>query len=106
MRGKRHSFPVVIVGGAAPLLQPLFCEFGLQGWMPVEAPIANAHGAGMAEISHLVEVVTSLKEREKVLEELKEQARAKAAMKGADPKKVRIAAIFDLALCLYFRSLG
>ncbi len=93
LRGNRHEFPVILVGGGASLLQPLFQDFGLKGWMPAEAAVANAYGAGLAEVSSLVDVVVSLKEREKILEQLKEQAKAQAIAKGADPNQVRIAAV-------------
>ncbi len=93
LRGKRHEFPVILVGGGASLLQPLFKDFGLKGWAPIEASVANAYGAGLAEVSSVIDGVFSLKEREKVLNDLKEQAKQQAIAKGANPKQIRIANI-------------
>lgn len=91
LRGKKQDLPVIVVGGAAPLLQKLYTEFQLAGTMPELGGIANAFGAALAEVSASVNVVVSLDNREKTLNELKEQALRKACEKGADPAKVRIA---------------
>lgn len=96
LRGRRHAFPVIVVGGGAPLLQPLFDDLGLEGWIPSNAGIANAYGAALAEISGVVDVVVSLREREVVLTELKEQAKSIAIGKGCDPGQLRIAGVFIL----------
>jgi len=93
LRGKRHELPVILVGGGAELIKPLIQDFGLKGWMPAEAAVANAYGAGLAEISSVVDKVISLKEREKVLSELKEEAKSQAIVKGADRNHIRIAGI-------------
>lgn len=93
LRGKNIHYPVIIVGGGAPLLQSLFEDFGMKGCVPVEASVANAYGAGLAEICGVIDRVVSLKEREKVLEELKAQARQQAVDKGAKADQVRIAGI-------------
>lgn len=93
LRGKRHSLPVMIVGGGASLLSPLLTHFGLMGRIPEESPIANAYGAGLAEVSTIVDVVVSLKEREQTLTRLKEQALGEAIAKGAAKGEVRIAAL-------------
>lgn len=93
LRGRRRDLPVILAGGGAPLMQPLLQDFGLDGWMPKDACVANAYGAGMAEISSVSDVVASLKERKKVLEELKEGAKMQAIAMGADPQFVRIAGI-------------
>jgi N-methylhydantoinase A/oxoprolinase/acetone carboxylase beta subunit len=93
LRGKRHDLPVILVGGGSCFLHPLFQDFELKGWMPSEAAVANAYGAGLAEISSIVDKVVSLKEREKTLSGLKEQAKMEAMVKGADPSQVRIAGI-------------
>jgi N-methylhydantoinase A/oxoprolinase/acetone carboxylase beta subunit len=93
LRGKKHDMPVILVGGGAALMKPLIQDFGLNGWMPAEAAVANAYGAGLAEISSVVDKVVSLKEREKVLNELKEQAKRQAIVKGADQNQIRIAGV-------------
>jgi hypothetical protein len=61
--------------------------------VPKEAAVANAYGAGLAEISSVIDAVVSLKERDKVLSQLKEQALADAVVKGAEKGRVRIAAV-------------
>ena len=93
LRGKRQDYPVILVGGGASLVHSLFEDFDLKGWMPAEAAVANAYGAGLAEISSVIDVVVSLKEREKVLDQLKEEAKMQAIAKGANPHQVRIAGI-------------
>lgn len=93
LRGKKHDMPVILVGGGAALMKPLIQDFGLNGWIPAEAAVANAYGAGLAEISSVVDKVVSLKEREKVLHELKEQAKEQAMIKGAQKNQIRIAGI-------------
>jgi N-methylhydantoinase A/oxoprolinase/acetone carboxylase beta subunit len=93
LRGKKHDLPIILVGGGAVLMKPLIHDFGLNGWMPAEAAVANAYGAGLAEISGIIDKVVSLKEREKVLSELKDQAKRQAIVKGADERQVRIAGV-------------
>jgi len=106
LRGKRHDIPVILVGGGAGLMGPLIDDFGLKGWMPVEAAVANAYGAGLAEVSSTLDKVVSLKEREKVLHELKEQATREAIAKGAGAQQVRIAAVSILPFAYTSDSLA
>lgn len=93
IRGKRWDLPVILVGGGAPLMKSLIDDFGLKGWMPIESAVANAYGAGLAEISSMVDKVVSLKEREHMLDELKKQAVHQALAKGADVEYIRIASV-------------
>jgi N-methylhydantoinase A/oxoprolinase/acetone carboxylase beta subunit len=98
LKGKKGDVPVIVVGGAAPLLESLHAEYKLPGFIPADCGIANAYGAALAEVSGTIELITSLENREKVLQSLKEQAMIKACQKGADPKKVRIAQLSVLPL--------
>lgn len=106
LRGRRHDFPVILVGGGASLLHSLFHDFKLNGWMPKEATVANAFGAGLAEISSVVDVVVSMKEQEKILTQLKDQAKKQTVAKGADPKQVRIASVSILPFAYTADSLA
>ncbi len=93
IQGKRKGVPVIVVGGGASLLQPLFEAFELEGIIPERAGIANAYGAGLAEVSGVIDSVVSLKEREAVLDGLKNQAIQAAIKKGADASQIRIASL-------------
>lgn len=93
IQGKRKELPVIIVGGGASLLKPLLETFALEGMIPERAGIANAYGAGLAEVSGVIDSVVSLKEREVVLDGLKSQAIQAAIKKGADASSVRIASL-------------
>lgn len=105
-RGKYKSLPVIAVGGGAPLLKPLYNQFGLVGEIPARAGLANAYGAGLAEISAVLDVVVSLKQRENALNELKERAKLQAVAKGADPSTVRIACMSILPFAYSHDSLA
>lgn len=93
LRGKRDDLPVILVGGGAPLMKHLIHDFELKGWMPHEFAVANAYGAGLAEVSSIVDKVVTLKERESMLNELKTQAIQQTIVKGGNEKQVRIASI-------------
>lgn len=93
LRGRKHTLPVILVGGGALLLQQLFERDDIEGIIPEGAGIANAYGAGLAEISGTVDKVVSLKEREETLNALKEEAKEEVIRQGCDEKKVRIARV-------------
>lgn len=93
LKGRQKELPIILVGGGAALLRPLLHDFQLEGWIPELASIANAYGAGLAEVCGVVDQVVSLKERETVLEQLKQQAKTLAITKGADPQQVRITSL-------------
>lgn len=86
MRGENFSYPVVVVGGGAALLPKNF--LGEDCHVPANYDVANAYGAALAEISGTIDTVVSLREREKVLDELKTNAMEKAINSGAAREKI------------------
>ena len=87
MQGQEKSLSVIICGGGALI--------GFQEGMilPENAGFANAYGAAMAGVSHTIDQVVSLLERDFVLDSLKKAAIAKAIENGANPKHTQISHI-------------
>jgi N-methylhydantoinase A/oxoprolinase/acetone carboxylase beta subunit len=84
VQGKEQHVPCVVVGGGAPLLQDL-------GFiLPESYGFANAYGAALAEVSHTIDRVCSLVDRDLVLDKLKEEAQKEALIKGAKASSLRI----------------
>ncbi len=77
--------PVVVVGGGA-----LLGLFNDNVYIPEHAAVANAYGAALAEISATTDTVVSLDQRERVLDQLREQTCAQAILQGADAASTRI----------------
>jgi N-methylhydantoinase A/oxoprolinase/acetone carboxylase beta subunit len=77
-----------MIGGGAFLLPKKL--FDSRFIIPQHADVANAYGAALAEISATVDTVVSLENRQKVLEELQQQAIQAAIEKGADFKSVNV----------------
>jgi N-methylhydantoinase A/oxoprolinase/acetone carboxylase beta subunit len=95
VRGKEQDIPCVVVGGGAPLLQDL-------GFiLPESYGFANAYGAALAEVSHTIDRVCSLFERDKVLDELKAEAQ-----EGAEAKGSSFVRITNLSIIPYGYSQG
>lgn len=90
--------PVVVVGGAGPLLRVVP---GLEDLVvPEHAGIANAVGAAFAEAGGEVDRIYDLSgsSRAEVLAQAKAEATALAVESGADPTKVRIVDAEDVPL--------
>ncbi len=88
MQGEHNDLPVILVGGGAALLPISLLQ--KQHLIPEHFNVANAYGAALAEISGTIDTVVSLKDREKVLEELHTQAKGKAIEQGANPKTLTL----------------
>lgn len=88
MSGEYKSLPTVFVGGGSALLPPDM--FGGNYLIPKYFDVANAYGAALSEISGTVDTVVSLKDREKVLSGLYEQAQKKAVDQGAKVESLRL----------------
>lgn len=84
VRAKHKSLPLIAVGGGALFLKNIGCE------IPPYADVANAYGAALAEISSTVDIVASLQERIRTLEEIKAKAVQNACKKGAVKESCRI----------------
>lgn len=88
MRGKDIHLPVIVVGGGGEIAAEIATD------LPKHFSVANAYGAALAEITATVDTVVSLESREKILEELKDQAFSKAVDKGANWDSTRIVDFF------------
>src|SRR5215207_8591690 len=88
MGPQESQMPIVIIGGGAFLLpkKSLDSRFSI----PQHADVANAYGAALAEISATIDTVVSLEHRQKVLDELNQQAIQAAIQKGADYKPLKL----------------
>ncbi len=86
--GKEQHLPVIVVGGGAILFRSLLPSSRYQ--FPENGTVANAFGAALSEISATIDVVVSLENREKTMDELMAEAIKQAISRGADPKTTRI----------------
>lgn len=85
MLGNKKGLPLIVVGGAAPLMR-----HSPQALLPDNYEVANAYGSAMAEVAGTVDSVVSLEKREEVLEQLKTEAKRKAIANGSDPALTNI----------------
>ena len=98
MRLSPEPIPVIVVGGGSFLAKDQI------GDLPVKRPenyaVANAVGAAIAQISGEIDRIYTLTEqtRDKVLEEAKEEAIAKAVEAGAKKDTVEIVDVEDVPL--------
>lgn len=88
MEEKEKNLPIIVVGGGAILFENNFLDKKIN--IPNYYYAANAYGAALAEISATEDIMGSLRDREKVLNEIKQKAISKAIAKGANLSKVRI----------------
>jgi N-methylhydantoinase A/oxoprolinase/acetone carboxylase beta subunit len=88
MSSNHKNAPVVITGGGSVFFTNLQLE-NRKVMIPQFADVANAYGAALAEISGSVDTVVSLIDRQKVLDELLEEAKFQAIERGADPSDLR-----------------
>lgn len=79
------SLPRLVVGGGAllGLLEKTYV-------IPLNAPVANAYGAALAELSATIDVVVSLEQRDATLNALRQQAYNSVVQQGADASTIRI----------------
>jgi len=94
-----HPVPVVVVGGGSVLV-PEQLEGASVVVRPTYAPVANAIGAAIAQVSGELDRVFSLegRSRESVLAEAKGAASEMAVAAGADPATVNIVEIDEIPL--------
>lgn len=85
---EEKKLPIVMIGGGSSLLPENLLDSRFI--IPKHADVANAYGAALAEISATVDTVTSLEDRQSVLEKLQQQAIQAAIQKGADFKTVKV----------------
>ena len=58
--------------------------------LPENFAIANAYGAALAEISHALNTIVSLNERDEILHGLREEALSHVLRRSSDSSSVRI----------------
>lgn len=85
------QLPIVMIGGGSSLLPKELLD--QRFIIPKFANVANAYGAALSKISATIDIIVSLEDRQKVLENLQSQAIQLAIQKGADFKSVKIADI-------------
>lgn len=84
----QDTLPVLLVGGGSSLIPQNFLPSRFR--QVSYGSIANAFGASLAEIAAKSDLIVSLNEREKVLADLIDKTKERAALHGACPEKVRI----------------
>ncbi|WP_027414744.1 hydantoinase/oxoprolinase N-terminal domain-containing protein [Aneurinibacillus terranovensis] len=99
MKTSAEPVPVILVGGGSILL-PDRLKGASNVIRPGDFGVANAIGAGIAQVSGQIERVFALDElgREKTLELAKQMAIEEAITAGADPDTVKIVDIEDVPL--------
>ena len=91
MRPSETPVPVILVGGGAILVSREL-DTASSVIVPDHAGVANAVGAAIAQVGGEVEQIVSFSKQDRAhaLEDLTQQAQAKAIAAGADPKSLRL----------------
>ena len=99
MMPSSSPMPVILVGGGAVLVSGKLSAAS-EMHCPVNAGVANAIGAAIAQIGGEVERLVSYREtsREQAIRQISAEARAAAIKAGADPDSVRIADIEETTI--------
>jgi N-methylhydantoinase A/oxoprolinase/acetone carboxylase beta subunit len=99
MKNSSEAVPVIVVGGGS-VLAPDDLHGAAQVIKPEHYEVANAIGAAIAQISGGVDGVfdVATQGRERVLEEIKEAARAEAVRAGASAETVEIVEVEEIPL--------
>ena len=86
--GKHKNLPIVFIGGGAMLFanSPL----AKQIIIPKLAPLANALGAALAQVSGSIDTVVELRNHTKTIKQLAAQAKQRAVQAGAHPQTVHM----------------
>lgn len=88
IEGREKNLPIIVVGGGAILFQNIFPKKRFIN--PKYHEVANAYGAALAEVSATEDIIVSLIDREKILNNINQKAIAKAIESGADPLHVNL----------------
>jgi N-methylhydantoinase A/oxoprolinase/acetone carboxylase beta subunit len=94
LQAKESKLPIIIVGGAAELIEAALqnSPYEKQAIIPRFAPVSNAYGAALAQVSATIRCILALaKNRDVELEQLKKQALTQAEGNGAERYGLRIA---------------
>lgn len=94
-----QALPVVLVGGGAPLVRPLFAQLGREVIQPDHAPVANAYGAAIAQVGGEADLTFSsgVVSRGEALARAEREAHRRAARAGARPGSIRTVELEDAA---------
>ncbi len=86
--GKHKNLPIVLIGGGAKLFSK--SALAQKVLIPELAPIANALGAALAQVSGTIDTIVALQNREETLHDLTQQAKQHAIQAGANPSALQI----------------
>lgn len=86
MRGLNYKLPILLAGGAAPLLHPFIKEASL---IP-NSGVVNAFGAAFGKIEGSIDEIVTLQDRENTLNNLIEKAKVIALKEGARKDSLEI----------------
>jgi N-methylhydantoinase A/oxoprolinase/acetone carboxylase beta subunit len=87
VQGRNQDLPILFVGGGACLFPSEWLD--VRCVRPLQASIANAYGAALAEVTATIDKIVALDEREYVMMKLKEEARIKLGVLGGNADAAR-----------------
>lgn len=87
LRGSEQHLPLVFVGGGAVLFAPEAEKIGCS--IPLHYNAANAYGAALAEISHVIDRVIALDNRSSLMHAVEEELHHHLVQKGAKKETIR-----------------
>ena len=94
-----RRLPIILVGGGAPLILHLLRELGRQVESPVDAAVANAYGAAMAQVGGEADLTfPSSVPRAEAMAKAEAEAHRRAEEAGARPGTIRTVELEDAAL--------
>jgi N-methylhydantoinase A/oxoprolinase/acetone carboxylase beta subunit len=97
-RAGRH-LPIILVGGGAPLIEPLLRELGRDVIRPAHSEVANAYGAAMAQVGGEADLTFSsgTVSRQEALERAEHEAHRRAVEAGAAQDSITTVELEDAA---------
>ncbi|MGO9604113.1 MAG: hydantoinase/oxoprolinase N-terminal domain-containing protein [Candidatus Binataceae bacterium] len=95
-----QHFPIILVGGGAPLIEELLRGLGREVVRPAHADVANAYGAAMAQVGGEADLTFSSAaiSRQEALLRAEREAHRRAATAGASPASIITVELEDAAL--------
>jgi N-methylhydantoinase A/oxoprolinase/acetone carboxylase beta subunit len=94
-----RQLPVILVGGGAPLVEPLLRELGREVHRPAHSEVANAYGAAMAQVGGEADLTfaSSGISRQEALARAEQEANRRAVEAGAAPGTLNTVELEDAA---------